>query len=75
MSLRDKIMLRKRSIIETINDQLKNICFVEHSRYRSFHNFVNNILTAIIAYSFLPTKPAVKFYEFQPDQSNQALLF
>lgn len=75
MSLRDKIMLRKRSIIETINDQLKNICFVEHSRHRSFHNFVNNILTAIIAYSFLPTKPAVKFYQFQPDLSNQALLF
>ena len=75
MSLRDKILLRKRSLIETINDQLKNICMVEHSRHRSFHNFINNILTAIIAYSFLPKKPTIKFYEFQPANSNQSLLF
>jgi len=75
MPLFDKIMLRKRSIIETINDQLKNICMVEHSRHRSFHNFVNNILAAIIAYSFLPKKPAVKFYDSQPDDSVQITLF
>ena len=54
MSLSDKIILRKRSLIETVNDQLKNICMIEHSRHRSFHNFLNNILTGIIAYSFLP---------------------
>lgn len=75
MSLYDKIMLRKRSIIETINDQLKNICMIEHSRHRSFHNFVNNILSAIIAYSFLPKKPAVQFYDFNPTHSNQLTLF
>lgn len=34
MSLRDKILLRKRSVIETINDKLKNICQIEHSRHR-----------------------------------------
>lgn len=75
MSLYDKIMLRKRSIIETINDQLKNICMIEHSRHRSFHNFVNNILAGIVAYSFLPKKPSVKFYEFRADKSNQIVLF
>ena len=75
MTLRDKIMLRKRSIIETINDQLKNICMIEHSRHRSFHNFINNILAGIIAYSFLPKKPNVKFYEFNPNQSNQLFIF
>ena len=75
MELRDKILLRKRSIIETINDQLKNICMIEHSRHRSFHNFINNVLTGIIAYSFLPKKPAIKFYEFTPMNSNQLLLF
>ncbi len=74
MSLHDKIMLRKRSIIETINDQLKNICQLEHSRHRSFHNFINNIVSAIIAYSFLPSKPAVKFYEFEPHDSPQLAL-
>lgn len=75
MSLYDKIMLRKRSIIETINDQLKNICMIEHSRHRSFHNFINNILTGIIAYSFLPKKPKVKFYQYQPNKFNQLALF
>ena len=75
MELRDKIMLRKRSIIETINDQLKNICMIEHSRHRSFHNFINNVLAGIIAYSFLPTKPSVKLYHFLPQNSNQLNLF
>lgn len=75
MSLYDKIMLRKRSIIETINDQLKNICMIEHSRHRSFHNFINNLLSGIIAYSFLPKKPSVKFYDFYPNLSDQLLLF
>jgi hypothetical protein len=40
MPLHDRILLRKRSIIETINDELKNICEVEHSRHRSVHNFI-----------------------------------
>ena len=75
MPLLDKVMLRKRSIIETINDQLKNICMIEHSRHRSFHNFINNILAGIIAYSFLPKKPAIKMYNFRPDSSAQLALF
>ena len=59
MSLSDKIMLRKRSVIETVNDELKNICQVEHSRHRSFANFLTNLMAGLIAYSFLPKKPAV----------------
>lgn len=39
MTMSDKILLRKRSVIETVNDELKNICQVEHSRHRSFGNF------------------------------------
>ena len=42
MTMRGKILIRKRSIIETINDQLKNICQAEHSRHRSFGNFITN---------------------------------
>lgn len=65
MTLKDKILLRKRSVIETINDELKNICQIEHSRHRSFTNFTSNLLAAIIAYSFLPKKPAINFdYHF-----------
>lgn len=74
MELRDKILLRKRSVIETINDQLKNICNVEHSRHRSFHNFINNLLASIAAYSFLPKKPSIKYYEFTQTNNNQLML-
>lgn len=61
MSMADKITLRKRSVIETVNDELKNICQVEHSRHRSFGNFMTNIISGLIAYSFLPKKPAIKY--------------
>jgi hypothetical protein len=61
MELKDKIMLRKRSVIETINDELKNMCQVEHSRHRSFGNFLTNMLYGLIAYSFFPKKPSIKF--------------
>ncbi|MDQ6480531.1 IS982 family transposase [Dyadobacter sp. LHD-138] len=61
MELRDKILLRKRSVIETINDELKNMCQVEHSRHRSFGNFITNLISGLIAYCFFPKKPAIKF--------------
>jgi hypothetical protein len=65
MSMNDKILLRKRSIIETINDELKNICQVEHSRHRSFGNFLTNLISGLLAYSFLPKKPSIK-YDVEP---------
>jgi len=61
MSLSDKIMLRKRSIIETVNDELKNICQIEHSRHRSLANFLTNMISGLLAYSFLPKKPRIKY--------------
>ncbi len=59
MPLADKLMLRKRSIIETINDQLKNISQIEHSRHRSFDNFLVNLLSGLIAYCHQPKKPSL----------------
>lgn len=59
MDLQDKLLLRKRSIIETINDQLKNISQIEHSRHRSFTNFLVNLVAGLIAYALKPTKPAL----------------
>jgi len=59
MDLQDKLLLRKRSIIETINDQLKNISKIEHSRHRSFTNFLGNLLSGLITYSLQPIKPAL----------------
>ena len=61
MEMSDKILLRKRSIIETINDVLKNTCQVEHSRHRCFDNFISNLLAAIATYCFLPKKPNIRF--------------
>jgi transposase len=57
----DKLLLRKRSIIETINDQLKNIFDLEHSRHRSLLNYLSNIVTCLIAYSYQEKKPALNF--------------
>lgn len=59
MTVADKILLRKRALIETVNDELKNIAQIEHSRYRSFNNFIANSLSAIAAYCFFEKKPAI----------------
>ena len=57
MNLYDKILLRKRALVETVNDELKNVCHIEHTRHRSVDNFVVNVLAALIAYNMLPKKP------------------
>ena len=59
MTNNDRIILRKRSIIESVNDELKNICQIEHSRHRSFHNFIANLISGIAAYCLLPKKPSI----------------
>ncbi len=60
MSVSDKLLLRKRAIIETVNDELKNIAQVEHSRHRCFDNFMVNLLGALSAYCFFPKKPTIR---------------
>lgn len=57
----DQVLLRKRSIIETVNDQLKNISQIEHTRHRSIPNFLTNVFAGIIAYMFQEKKPKIKF--------------
>jgi hypothetical protein len=70
MLLLDKIMLRKRFIIETINDKLKNECQIEHTRHRSPMNFLINILAGLACYQLSPKKPALKM----PMNFNQSLI-
>lgn len=60
LSAWDQAMLSRRFIIETINDQLKNITQVEHSRHRSVHGFMLNIIAGLIAYSLKESKPSLK---------------
>ena len=55
----DKLLLRKRSIIETINDQLKNIFDIEHSRHRSLTNYIINVVAGLVAYSYQDKKPSL----------------
>ena len=59
MPMFDKVMLRKRAIIETIHDQLKNISQIEHTRHRSVVNFMVNVISALIAYSHREKKPSL----------------
>lgn len=67
MPLLHKILLRKRSVIETINDQLKNTFQIEHTRHRSPTNFLVNILTALLAYTHQEKRPSIRL-NIQPLQ-------
>jgi hypothetical protein len=55
----DKLLLRKRSLIETINDQLKNISQIEYTRHRRVTGFMVNLIAGLVAYSFRPKKPSL----------------
>lgn len=59
-SEQEKRLLSKRGLIETVNDQLKNIHQIEHSRHRSVNNFMVNLIAAIVAYCIKPNKPTFK---------------
>jgi hypothetical protein len=59
MPLLDKILLRKRALMETIVDQLKNISQIEHTRHRSQWNFFVNLIAGLIAYTWHPVKPSL----------------
>lgn len=59
MTMSERLLTRKRAIIETVNDKLKNIAQVEHSRHRLFNNFMVNLLGALATYCFFPKKPCI----------------
>jgi Transposase DDE domain len=59
LTLSDKLLLRKRALIETVNDQLKNISQIEHTRHRSLWNFLGNVAAGLIAYSWREKKPSL----------------
>lgn len=67
MEFMDRVILRKRAIIESVNDVLKNTCYIEHTRHRSFDNFLNNMISGLIAYSILPKKPSIKIHKRLPN--------
>ena len=76
ISLWDRAILKKRFIIETVNDQLKNISYIEHSRHRSVHGFMLNLLGGLIAYCLKKDKPSLDLsaQEFELINGNNLML-
>lgn len=58
----DNALLRKRSLVETVFGQLKNLCQIEHTRHRSPQNFIVNLLGGIVAYCLTPSKPKLALH-------------
>ena len=65
LSISDEVLLKKRTIVESVIKELKTQTQVEHSRHRSFVNFRVNVVSALIAYQRLETKPSVNLSELQ----------
>lgn len=59
LSAFDQAVLQQRSVIETVFDQLKNLCQIEHTRHRSWANFMVNLLSGLVAYCLQPQKPSL----------------
>ncbi len=70
MTMLDRQLLRKRAIVESVIDQLKNISQIEHSRHRSPTNFVVNLLAGLIAYCHRPKKPSIALDDLFLSASN-----
>ena len=59
----DRVLLRKRSLVETVFDELKNLCQIEHTRHRSLMNFTVNLMGGIVAYCLQPVKPRIAVWD------------
>jgi len=59
----DQVLLRKRSLVETVFDELKNLCQIEHTRHRSLSNFAVNLMAGIVAYCLQPVKPRIAVWD------------
>jgi Transposase DDE domain len=62
----EKFFLTQRNLIETVIDQLKSVCHIEHTRHRSHWNFLVNLIGGLAAYAIKPRKPSLKTTAFQP---------
>lgn len=57
MKYEDKIFLKGRSLIETVNDILMHNCNIDHTRHRSPKNALCHALAGLLAYQFRDDKP------------------
>ena len=65
VSASDEVLLKKRTLVESVIKELKTRTVLEHSRHRSFENFYVNVFSALIAYQLSANKPALNFDELQ----------
>lgn len=70
----DTALLRQRSLIETVFDELKNLSQIEHSRHRSINHFIVNLLGGIVSYCLMPYKPALPLQHVNALYKNAALI-
>jgi len=64
--LQDQTDIRKRTLIESVNDELKNISQIEHAIHRTFTNFISNFITGFITYIFLQKNPFIQVERIDP---------
>jgi hypothetical protein len=57
--LHDKVLLRRRALLETVFDHLKHLMQIEHTRHRSPTNVAVNLVAGLIAYCHQPNKPSI----------------
>ena len=67
MPLLDKLLLRKRTLIESVGEQLKQVCQMAHTRHRSVSNAVVHTLAALAAYTWHEQKPSLHLTEEECD--------
>jgi hypothetical protein len=60
MTATQKFYLSKRSLVETVIDQLKNCCQIEHSRHRKVENAFTSLIVGLVGYAFKAKKPTIK---------------
>ena len=59
LKMEHKMLLKKRGMIESVNDILKSVCDIEHSRHRSPINALVNLYAGLCSYSWLDRKPSI----------------
>ena len=65
LSVSDEVLLKKRTLVESVIKELKTQTVLEHSRHRNFENFQVNVAAALIAYQLSENKPSLNFDELQ----------
>ncbi|WP_042279335.1 transposase [Candidatus Protochlamydia sp. R18] len=61
ITLVDKLMLKKRAMIESVNNLLKSSCQIEHHRLRNRWNFLSNLMAGLANYCLNPFQPRRSF--------------